>query len=200
MKHAVIFSHPNPHSFTAAVAAAYSRACQAIGHLVVTRDLYGMGFDPCLKRGELPFSDSFAPAPDVVAERALLQDCGVFTFIYPLWLNTPPAILKGYMERVFGFGFAYGAGGHSYVPLLTDRKMISFSSSGAPAEWLKQTGGMDAVRALFDEYFATLTGMNFLDHVHVGGLKPGASEFFVDARLKDVETCVNKHFRRQECH
>ena len=200
MKHAVIIAHPKPASFTASVAQAYVRACEVQGHGATVRDLYRMGFDPCLKQTELPFEPSFRPGSDVVAERDILRDCDVFAFFYPLWLNAPPAMLKGYLERVFGFGFAYGAQGRSYNPLLAGRKLISFSSSGAPADWLEQTGSLGAVRALFDQYFAQLCGMTVLDHEHVGNVTPGASAYFVQARLDDVGRIVERHFGRQTCH
>jgi len=154
VKHAIIIAHPRASSFTASVADAYAKACEALGHGTIVRDLYSLGFDPCLKAGELPFAENFEPEPDVIAERALLKDCDIFAFFYPLWLNSPPAIAKGYLERVFGYGFAYGQDGHSYNPLLKGRKLINFSSSGATTEWLDQTGALGAVQILFDSYFA----------------------------------------------
>ena len=48
MRHAVILAHPNPQSFTAAMAAAYREAALARGDAVIVRDLYALGFDPCL--------------------------------------------------------------------------------------------------------------------------------------------------------
>ena len=200
MKHAVIITHPNAQSFTSSVAGTYAKACEALGDSVVVRDLYRMGFDPCLKPDEMPFAQSFQPGADVAAEREVLKDCDVFALFYPLWLNAPPAMLKGYLERVFGFGFAYGGAGHSYNPLLTGRKLISFSSSGAPSEWLEETGSLSALRALFDIYFASLCGMTVLDHVHAGNIVPGASSYFIQARLDDVRKTVNQHFGREKCH
>jgi NAD(P)H dehydrogenase (quinone) len=199
MKHAVILSHPNVQSFTSSVAEAYGKTCQAMGHEVVIRDLYRMNFDPCLKSTELPFTSPVQPGPDVVAERSLLKDCDVFALFYPLWLNAPPAMIKGYLERVFGFGFAYGAGGHSYNPLLSERKLITFSSSGAPLTWLIQTGALASICALFDDYFANLCGMTALEHVHVGGVTPDASVPFIDARLEDVRKTVARHFGSETC-
>src|SRR3569832_2428349 len=143
MKHAVIITHPKPGSFTASVAQAYAEACESAGHSLAVRDLYRIGFDPCLKPTELPFEPCFQPGSDVIAERNILGDCDVFAFFYPLWLNTPPAMLKNYLERVFGFGFAYGAEGRSYNPHLTDHKHNRNSSSGAPTEWLEQTGSLE---------------------------------------------------------
>jgi NAD(P)H dehydrogenase (quinone) len=158
-----------------------------------------MGFDPCLKAQEIP-GPGHVLFPDIEAERALLRDCDVFAFFYPLWLNTPPAMLKGYLERVFGWGFAYGGESHSYNPLLSGRTLISFSSSGAPLGWLKQIGAFDALCVIFDDYFAKLCGMSSLDHVHVGGVVPGASATFVEARLADVRKTVHQHFGRSACH
>lgn len=193
LKHAVIFAHPNPASFTASVAAAYERAARRLGHRVILRDLCGLAFDPCLKAGELP-GEHFRPAPDVLIERALLQDADVFALVYPLWLNAPPAMMKGYLERVFGIGFAYGGGNHDARPLLAGRKLIAFSSSGAPLQWVKDSGAMDAVHTLFDEYLAQICGLTTLDHVHVGGVVPGTTADFVRARLADVERAVERHF------
>jgi NAD(P)H dehydrogenase (quinone) len=198
MKHALIIAHPRRESFTTATAGAYEQACGELGHQIIRRDLYRMGFDPCLKPEEMPGDPHFQAAADVLAERAILTDCDVFALFYPLWLNTPPAMLKGYLERVFGFGFAYGAGGRSYNPLLTGRKFISFSSSGAPVDWLKQIGAFDALCVVFDDYFARLCGMTSVDHVHVGGITPGTNPFFVDARLKEVHGAVTQHFGRNE--
>lgn len=195
MKHALVVAHPAPHSFTASVADAYRRAVEEEGHRTVTRDLYRLDFDPRLRAEEIP-GPGHNPAPDIVAERAQIGDCDVFAFFYPLWLNAPPAMLKGYLDRVFGFSFAYGGEGHSFNPLLTGRRMISFSASGAPTEWVEKTGAMEAVRTLFDRYFATLCGMTLLDHVHFGGISPGASEFFVQARLADTARVARAYFAR----
>jgi NAD(P)H dehydrogenase (quinone) len=197
VKHAVIFAHPKPRSFTASVADAYAEACAALGHEVFRRDLYGMGFDPRLAACELPFSTDFKPGADVLAERILLKPCDVFVLVYPLWLNTPPAVMKGYLERVFGFGFAYGGDGHSYNPLLKGKKLITFSSSGAPTAWVRQTGALGAVQTLFDSYFAELCGMTALEHVHFGPVTPGASEFYIGANLEAVAKTVTTHFGRQ---
>lgn len=197
MRHAVIFCHPRANSFTASVADAYARAAMGLGHKIVKRDLYRMGFDPCLKAGEMPFSTDFKPGNDVLEERKILADCDVFALVYPLWLNAPPAILKGYLERVFGFGFAYGEHGRSYVPLMTDRSLISFSSSGAPTAWIRQSGGMTAIQTLFDRYFADLCGMTTLGHVHFGGVTPGASEFFIREQLDRVARTVKTTFGKE---
>jgi NAD(P)H dehydrogenase (quinone) len=114
-----------------AVANTYCEVVGKKGQSAILRDLYRMNFAPTLDADELPRAGGFMPGPDVVEERAILARVNVFAFVYPFWLNTQPAMLKGYIERVFGLGFAYGATGAGNVPLLKSRKMISFTSSGA---------------------------------------------------------------------
>jgi NAD(P)H dehydrogenase (quinone) len=65
---------------------------------------------------------------------------------------------------------------------------------------MQESGNLPAVRALFDSSFAAVCGMSVLDHVHFGGILPGASAPFVQARLEEVQQTVNRHFRRITCH
>ncbi|HEY0106618.1 MAG TPA: NAD(P)H-dependent oxidoreductase [Rhizomicrobium sp.] len=194
MKHAVIVAHPNAQSYTATMTSAYRDAAAAQGASVVLRDLYAMGFDPVLKPGEIPWAKDFAPGADVVAERALLADAGVFAFFYPIWLNAPPAVLKGYLERVFGLGFAYRREGAGNAPLLKGRKFISFTSSGAPTEWVIQSGAWGAMRTLFDSHFAAVCGMEVVDHIHFGGVTPGIRADSVRADAEKVRKTFITHF------
>jgi NAD(P)H dehydrogenase (quinone) len=194
MKHAVILAHPKRNSFNSSIAACYAEAATARGHTSQLRDLYDMSFDPCLKAAEIPGPQGFVPGQDVIAERELLKDAGVFALVYPLWLNAQPAILKGYIERVFGMGFAYGRQGGGSVPLLAGRKMISFTSSGAPIEWVKRTGAWDAMRKLFDEHIAALCGFEIVDHIHFGGIVPGIRTDAVERCFETVRLSVKRYF------
>ena len=194
MKHAVIFAHPKKDSFTAAIAASYRNAAMLHGHDVIVRDLYDMKFNPCLATDEIPGPTGFLPRADIVMERHRLSEVDIFTFVYPLWLNAPPAILKGYMERIFGMGFAYGRKGGGNEPLLTGRKMLSFTSSGAPIDWVKKTGAWDAVRNLFDEHFAAVCGFKIVDHVHFGSIVPGIRQDVVERHCQTVRDTVSAHF------
>ncbi len=194
MKHAVILAHPNPHSFNATIAGAYIKAAAARGHEARLHDLYAMDFDPRLKASEIPGAKGFAPGPDVLAERETLGPADVFVFVYPFWINAAPAILKGYMERVFGMGFAYRPGQGGIEPLLKGRKMLSFTSSGAPLDWVKQTGAWDAEKKLFDEHASLITGLTVLDHIHFGNVVPGMRADVVERHVAEVEKTVAKYF------
>ena len=186
MKHAIIVAHPGEHSFTATMARAYEEAILAKADSVVVRDLYSIKFDPCLRECEIPWLKGFKPPQDVLDERSLLADVGIFAMFYPLWLNAPPAILKGYMERVFGMGFAYKSGRGGNEPMLSGRRLVSISSSGAPMDWVAKTGAWQAMRTLFDTHFAAVCGLEVADHLHFGGIVPGARADFVEKCAETV--------------
>ena len=194
MKHVVIVAHPDPKSFTLSVGQAYCDAVRAGGGTAVLRDLYRMNFAPCLAASEIPRPAGFAPGGDVVDEHRLISDAEVFAFVYPFWMNAQPAMMKGYVDRVFGMGFAYGPGRGGNAPLLKGRKMISFTSSGAPTDWVVKTGAFDATRKLFDEHFAAVCGLEVIDHIHFGAIVPGIRADAVERFLTQVQGAVRRHF------
>src|SRR5260370_21401705 len=122
-----------------------------------------MIFAATLDSDEVPKSGGFTPGVDVIEERRVLSGVHVFAFVYPFWMNAQPAMMKGYIDRVFGLGFAYGSSSTGNVPLLGSRKMISFTSSGAPTSWVVQTGAWHAAQKLFDQHFAARRGLELAD-------------------------------------
>lgn len=195
MKHAIIVAHPSAESFNLTMARAYQDAVEKSGGQAVLRDLYRIGFDPRLADGEIPRPSGFAPADDVKIERALIGDADVFVFVYPLWFNAPPAMLKGYIDRVFGMGFGFGPAAGAIEPLLQGRRMLSITSSGAPRDWVVKTGAWDAVRKLFDEHVGAVCGLAVLDHLHFGEIAPGITPEAVQGCADEVARMFEAHFR-----
>jgi NAD(P)H dehydrogenase (quinone) len=194
MKHAVIVCHPNPDSLTCSAAMAFADAVVALGQQVVVRDLYRMDFDPCLKASEIPRPAGYVFCDDVVVERELLDDVNAFVLVYPLWFNSPPAMIKGYIERVFGMGFGFAPGLGGTEPLLEGRKLLSITFSGAPEEWLQETGALKALSSIFDHHVARMCGLQVLEHVHCGGIVANMNPEAVEEILDRVRFAVHSHF------
>lgn len=194
MKHAIIVAHPKERSFTMSMARAYAEALRGMGQEVLVRDLYRVGFDPRLAADELPGPGVPVPHDDVKAERALLADVKAYAFFYPVWFNAPPAMLKGYIDRVFGMGFGYGMGEGGNAPLLTGASLISFTSSGAPKSWLVESGAWNAMRKLFDEHVAAVCGLTVLDHVHFGAIAPNTTPEALQACADEVRAAAAERF------
>ena len=186
MKHTIILAHPSLDSFNAAMASTYADAVRALGDEADVRDLYRMKFDPRLAADELPWAPSFSPHADVQAERLALADTGVFVFVYPLWFNAPPAMLKGYVDRVFGMGFGYEPGPGGNEPGLDGRKLVSLTSTGAPDHWVNQTGAVATLRHAFDDHLAAVCGLTVIDHINFGGIVPGIRPDAVATLLEAV--------------
>lgn len=195
MKHAIIVGHPDPNSFTLALAKAYADAVTSFGHEYALRDLYRLDFDPRLRLSEIPGHGDYAPGTDVAAERALLKDADVFAFIYPLWFNAPPAIVKGYIDRVFGadFGFMLSPDG-ARTPLLGDKQLIHVSASGSSTAWLNEQGAWLSMRTLFEDYFGKVCGMKVLRHIHFDCIVPGLEKRWVNENLKTLQIKLQESF------
>lgn len=194
MKHAVIVAHPNPDSLNIALAKTYTDTLSLLGHEAVVRDLYAVGFDPCLKASEIPGPDRPHFGADVQKERALLADVDVFAFVYPLWFNAPPAMLKGYVDRVFGMGFGFNPGPGGMSPALAGRRLISITTSGAPDEWVRSTGAFGALTKLFDTHLAETCGLGLVDHLHIGGMVSDITPEAYRGALKVVSDAVTRRF------
>lgn len=190
-KHAIIAAHPDAESFTLSVARAYCAAVEARGHTAILRDLYRMDFDPVLKSQERPTGGTFIPAPDVKAELDLLAGSGAFVLVYPIWFGTPPAMIKGYIERVLGAGFSHRMI-HDHLnqplhPLLGRRELLSFSSSGSTRQWLADQGAWQSLQTIFDGYLARAFWMSSPHHVHFDSIVDGMDADLVRANLFKVE-------------
>lgn len=194
MKHAIILAHPKPKSFCASIARTCAGALRALGHKVIVRDLYGMDFDPRLRAGEIPVHTGFAPAPDVVAERKRLADVDSFIFVYPFWFNAPPAILKGYVDRVFGMGFGYRPGSGGTQGMLDGRTLMTISTSGAPEEWVESTGALQALMTVFDRHLAAVTGLEVSGHVHLGSVLSTLTREAAKDMLGQVDATLRETF------
>ncbi len=166
-KHAIIVCHPETKSFTHSVAERYADTVRAHGHEVIVRDLYHLGFDPVLRSQERLGQ----PSDDVTHEWGVLGKPDVFVLVYPIWFGTPPAMLKGYIDRVFGAGRELGWGGEGGTrELLVGRRLVSLTSSGRMQAWLSEKGVLGSLRTIYDRYFSDVFGFEETHRYHFDGV------------------------------
>ncbi len=186
-RHVVILAHPDTDSFNAAVARAYCEAIHECGQDATIRDLYAMGFDPLLKNEERPDRGAIEMASDVRAELEALSGADVVALVYPIWFGMPPAILKGYVDRVVGSGVTpLQVQHHQAQGPLTAGHMVSITTSGAPGEWLHEQGQMQSLRELATLYLFRAFAMHSADYLHIGGIVPDLPQAIIDGHLEDV--------------
>ncbi|WP_236175920.1 NAD(P)H-dependent oxidoreductase [Pseudomonas pseudonitroreducens] len=125
----IVYAHPEPRSLNGSLKDFAVRHLQAAGHAVQVSDLYAMNWKP-----QIDASDSLDRDPearfdpsldsqrayaagrqstDIAAEQEKLRWADTVILQFPLWWFSMPAILKGWFERVYAYGFAYGVGEHS---------------------------------------------------------------------------------------
>lgn len=108
MRFLVLFAHPDPASYQAALHDVVVRTLRRSGHRVDDCDLYAEGFRPVLTYEERrKYNDPDADHPEVAGHVRRLKSAEGLVFVYPTWFHGMPAILKGYMDRVWLPGIAF---------------------------------------------------------------------------------------------
>ncbi|TVQ14917.1 MAG: flavodoxin family protein [Bacteroidetes bacterium] len=100
------------------------------GHELVVRDLYQLDFDPVLRTKDFEMISSGNIPADIEKEQSFVSWADAMIFIYPVWWGGMPAIVKGYIDKVFSWGFAYKSNGKGVYPLLTGKNVIVMNSLG----------------------------------------------------------------------
>ena len=145
MRALVVHAHPSPQSFASALAREVVETLQERRHSVSFCDLYAQKFDPVLsiedyrryvdapanKSGVEPFADALTTAEALVV-------------VHPVWHDGPPAILKGYYDRVFlrGVVFEIDARGVFYPILQNIRFLGAVALYGASRERTRKVGDL----------------------------------------------------------
>jgi NAD(P)H dehydrogenase (quinone) len=144
----IVLAHPERRSFNGALFDTAAETLRGAGHEVATSDLYRMGFDPVssrrnfttvhdadylkLQAEELHASERAGFAPDVESELAKMEAADLMIWQFPLWWFGLPAILKGWVDRVFAMGRTYG-GGHIYdTGKFRGRRALLSLTTGGP--------------------------------------------------------------------
>ena len=102
-----VLSHPDPNSFSLAVAKRFMEGAQEAGHTTELADLHAEGFDPRWSLGDLAQNEGLPMPDDVLHEQARIERCDALCLVYPLFWYGMPAMLKGWLDRVWSWGWAY---------------------------------------------------------------------------------------------
>lgn len=187
-RHAVVLAHPNAGSFNSLVANTYCEVVEQCGQEAILRDLYELGFDPLLKEHERPGTPGFHLSPDVESELDAIRGSDAVILVYPIWFGMPPAMMKGYIERVLGAGVTPDqVRNHTADTLLKGKRLASITSSGASKAWLNSEDQLESLRQVSGRYLMNAFGMAASDYLHFGEMREGLDQDFVDALLVQVD-------------
>jgi putative NADPH-quinone reductase len=147
----VIYTHPVEGSYASACRDRLLAGLDAARHDVRLHDLYAEDFRPELSAQER--TDQFASPdtkPDIAQHAADLQWCDALVLVYPTWWSGQPAMLKGWIDRVWVHGVAYDlpAGANRIRPRLTNiRRIVAVTTHGSP-KWINVAQGEPGKRVV----------------------------------------------------
>jgi len=195
MKISVILGHPNKGSFNHAIADVVVQTLQGNGHSVILHDLYEEKFDPIVTYTEIPRGARLDPV--IQSHCNEISGADGIIIIHPNWWGQPPAVLKGWVDRVIRAGVAYefseGDSGEG-VPfgLLKAKTALVFNTSDTPRERELKVFG-DPLETIWKNCIFDLCGVkNFYRKMY--GVIVNSTLEQRRLWLKDVQETVNEYF------
>lgn len=133
----LILGHPREDSFCGALSRAYLDGAGQAGAEVRMIHVGALEFDPLLDRRKHPQEGAAGLEPCLLQAQEDMAWARHLVFVYPIWWGNVPAVLKGFIDRVFqlGFGFCYRQGSSCRLKLLGGRSARLIETMDAPVWW-----------------------------------------------------------------
>jgi len=167
VKALVVYAHPNPKSFNAAILKSFTSGLSEAGHSYEVVDLYSEGFDPVLKGDDFAAFESGMIPADIASYQEKISGADALVLICPVWWFSVPAMLKGWIDRVFSSGFAYSINPDGSIQGLLGRvkKTLMIQTCGGKKEAYETYGFKDAVSKCVDDGVLRFCAMPQVEHV-----------------------------------
>lgn len=165
MRHLIIYAHPNENSLNHHLLNTVVETLQFRNEEVVVRDLYTIDFDPVLSLDDMQGQRMGKVLDDVKTEQEYISWAEQITFIYPIWWTGLPAIMKGYIDRVFSYGFAYRYDQGIQKGLLKSKKTVIINTHGKSHEEYEKTGMDKALTLTSDNGIFIYSGLEIIRHL-----------------------------------
>jgi len=176
MNHLIITTHFNPKSFTHAVSETVIQKSKADGETVEHIDLYADKFDPVLGGQDIDWMYQGGQIPEnIKAYQEKIKNADKITIVYPIWWAQMPAMLKGFIDRVFTMGFAFLYDENGPKPLLPGKKAHIITCSGSPNEYYEASGMHAAILKTIDQGVFEFCGLE-TTHTFFGNVMNGTDE------------------------
>jgi len=198
MNVSLILGHPAPGSFNHAICDAAMAALEAAGHACRFHDLYAEKFDPVMTAAELP-KDAVLPA-EIECHCQEVGEADGLIIVHPNYWSAPPAMLRGWVDRVLRAGRAYnfvpdGQGGARPVGLLKARVGLVFTTANTPHEKEVELFG----DPLHTHWLKVVFGLCGVARTEKWDFSPIITSTADTRRewLREVDRAVARHFPRE---
>jgi NAD(P)H dehydrogenase (quinone) len=160
----ILFAHPNAQSFNRAVLNSFIKGLESKRLSYDLVDLYALNFEPCLSSLDLALFQQGKVPPDVLTQQTKVAWADWLVFIFPVWWSAPPAILKGWIDRVFSLKFAYDFTDRGPVGLLQSKKALLMTTTGGDRNFFESSGIKRAMEMTLDLGIFGFSGMETIRH------------------------------------
>jgi NAD(P)H dehydrogenase (quinone) len=192
MQNLILLAHPTKGSFCHSITERVQQTLQELDVDTNIRDLYAMKFDPVMTDEDIEKSKQNDLPAEIKTEQKLILDADFITLIYPVWWGGMPAILKGYIDRVFTYGFAFTSGERGPIGLLKEKKILSFVTHGAPKEVYEKQGMYSAMNTISNKAVVEFSGMKSLINKYYSSISQ-VDESTKEIFLEDVESTIKRY-------
>lgn len=186
MKHLIIYAHPNKDSLNHSIKEKVSEQLNKNNHQVEVRDLYKLEFNPIVTMDDMNGWYTGKVSSDVAKEQQYILWADVITFIYPIWWAGLPAMMKGYIDRVFSYGFAFKYTEGVQQGLLNGKKAVIINTQGKSLEEYEAIGMDKALKVTSDKCTFEYCGFSVEDHIFFGSANRADAQI-VETWLEQVE-------------
>jgi NAD(P)H dehydrogenase (quinone) len=199
MKHLIIYAHPNDDSLNHHLMQTVVESLQTKNQEITVRNLYQINFNPVLSLEDMQGQRLGTIADDVKQEQEYISLADHITFIYPIWWTGMPAIMKGYIDRVFSYGFAYRYDQGVQKGLLTGKKTTVINTHGKSQSEYEKIGMDKALSLTSDNGIFTYCGLEINQHFFFDKADRAAIERIEDW-TNQIKTTYKKlgHYEKQE--
>jgi NAD(P)H dehydrogenase (quinone) len=191
MKYLIVYAHPDSKSFNHAIMETISEELKKKKKEFKVRDLYKIGFNPVLSTKDLSEIQKGAVPQDIKREQNYISKADTLIFVFPIWWSSMPAILKGYIDRVFSLKFAYDITEDGVIGLLKGKKAFLISTTGASKEDNERMGAFKMMNMSMDMAIFQFSGLKVIGHKYLSSV-PYVSQQDRKKMLKELKLLVKE--------
>ena len=215
----LILAHPEPKSFNGHLTNVAKKLLQSSGWTVTVSDLYGMHFDPCerfryysspkdssrfnVQAEQRHASEQGSISPEIKNEIGRLDSADLLILQYPMWWHLPPAILKGYYDRVFLYGEVYTSKKRFEAGRFNGKRAMLSVTVGTSEETYAYNGRSGDINLILWPVNFTLAfvGYTVLEPFIAYGVESAirySETGEIEKRLKDIENKLENRLKNIE--
>lgn len=167
----IIFGHPDPDSFNGTILKAIENKLTEKQYQFISKNLYQLNFNPILNLDDLTRMQDSTVASDIAIEQEDIKWAKNIILIYPIWWSGQPAIVKGWIDRVFSPGFAYAFQEDGTVKgLLSDKTVMVFTTTRSGEDNMEESGMAAAIEKIIMEGVLGFCGVETMLYKNLYGV------------------------------